>query len=425
MIALIFVFSLLAAVCAVSITKPHVGIIGFYGFVLLDPTWNWRWALPEGFQYQKFIFASIIIGFFLSGFRTQQLSNLSKHGILAGTLFYLACRLSAASSIAPEATEFFMGVIWKELLVLLLAILVLDSPGKLKALLVVVVLAQGYNALQINLEYFQTAFSRYAYRPWGSSGADNNGYSIITTPVLLISISLGLFERRIWTRCLFLGIGLLQAHQIMLMQSRGCMLASVLAIAICIFYMPRRNGNVKWAAVAVFLGAMLAGPSVVEEFSSSFAEGDQRDSSADSRLHLWRAGWKITMDHPVSGVGPNAARVLVPLPQYYEGGLNQPSKALHNLFFDVSTGVGLPGFFCYFFLFCGPLWYSYKTYEKRNAEDDLGPVRLATFTGIIAYLVASMFSSGILFESCYILIASGYCVTNIDLTSAKSHGNPL
>jgi O-antigen ligase len=413
-LGLLFVFGLLAAVCAISLAKPHVGVIGFYGFVLLDPTWNWRWSLPEGVQYQKYIFASILIGFLLSGFRIQKLSTLSKYGIVAGLLFYLTCLVSSASSVSPAATEFFMEVIWKELLVLLLAILVLDSPAKLKALLVVAVLAQGYNAFQINLEYFQTGFSQFAYRPWGSSGADNNGYSIITTPILLTSLSLGLFEKRIWTRCLFFGIALLQAHQIMLMQSRGCMLAAIFAIVICIFYMPRRNGNVKWVGTAVILGAMLAGPSVVDEFSSSFAGDEERDSSAESRFYVWQAGWRITMDNPVFGVGPNAARALVPLPQYYEGGLDQPNKALHNLFFDVSTGVGIPGFVCYFFMFLGSLWYCYRTYDKRTADDDLSSVRLATFTGTAGYLVASMFSSGLLFESCYILLATGFCASNLD-----------
>ncbi|MCD0458891.1 O-antigen ligase family protein [Roseiconus lacunae] len=424
MLGFIFVFTLLFLVCTGSLARPHIGLIGFYGFVLLDPTWNWRWSLPEGVQYQKFIFASLLMGLILSGLSFQVQSGISKVGLICISVFYALCLIAASGTVAPVPTEFFMGVIWKQLLVLAIAILIIDTPEKIKAFLVAAVLAQGYNAFQINLEYFQTGFSRFAYRPWGSTGADNNGYSIITIPLMLTAVSLGFFEKKLWKRLLFFGIALLQVHQIMLMQSRGCMLAGIFSIGIAVWYMPKINGNIRWVLGAALVATVLAGPSVVEEFSSSFAGEEERDSSAESRFHLWRAGWRITMDYPISGVGPNAARVLVPDPQYYEGGLEQSNKALHNLFFDVSTGVGIPGFLVYMFLYIAPCWYCFRSYRPRLPGQPLEPFRLSVFTGIVGYLVASFFSSGLLFESCYILVAVGFCISNID-AKQQSQGSPF
>ena len=116
------------------------------------------------------------------------------------------------------------------------------------------------------------------------------------------------------------------------------------------------------------------------------------------------------MDYPLLGVGPNAARVLVPT--YYEGGLDQEEKALHNLFFDVSTGAGVFGFAAYFTVFALPLLHAFRRYHPD--DDDLGAIRLAVMAGLPGYLAASMFSSGLLFESCYVLVILGCVSSNIE-----------
>ncbi|WP_417737604.1 O-antigen ligase family protein [Rosistilla oblonga] len=413
MLGPLFIYSLLVIICVLAVVRPAIGLIGFYGFVLLDPAWNWRWSLEPGIAYQKYIFYALFIGFVLSGLRLQGLSRISLFALAASGAFLGVAWLSAQSSISPTSTDIFMAVIWKQLLVVAIGLCVLRDPKWIKVLLIVAVLAQGYNAYQINLDYFQSGMSRFAYdTKWGNSGADNNGYSIITIPILGTAFALALFESRIWYRSLYFGIAMLQVHQIMLLQSRGCMLAGVAMVALLVWYMPRRNGNLKAVAAAFVLGAALAGPSVVEEFTSSFASGEERDSSADSRFKLWKAGFRITTEYPLLGVGPNAARVLVPKPEYYDGGLEQSNKALHNLFFDVSTGVGIPGFLCYFTLYLLPVFYAWRTYHRDDEET--GAIRLAVFAGIFGYLVASMFSSGILFESCYVLVVAGFCVSNFD-----------
>lgn len=410
MLGTVFVFGLLFVVCLLAIRYPPAGVIGFYGFLLLDPEWNWRWAMPDGIPLQKSIFVALLIGVGLAGFRIQYQSKASKWVVFSGAVFFVLCWLSSMQSFSPEASTFFMSVFWKQMLMLLAAILLLDSPKSLKYLLVVAVIAQGYNAFQINLEYFQTGFARYAHRPWGLTGADNNGYSIITLPIMAGSFALAFFEKRMIIRAVFFGVGMLQIHQIMLMESRGCMLAAVAMFGILVWYMPRKNGNVSLVFAVVVLAGLLAGPSVVKEFSSSFAQGEQQDSSAQSRFFLWKAGWQITTDYPLLGVGPNAARVLVPV--YYEGGLEQKEKALHNLFFDVSTGAGVFGFVAYFTIFALPLLHSFRKYDPE--DDDLGALRLAVMAGIPGYLAASMFSSGLLFESCYVLVILGCVCSNIE-----------
>ena len=407
----IFVFGLLGIVCVSALTRPVWGVIGFYAFYLLDPAWNWRWALPTAFPYQKYIFFSLIVGFVLSGLRIDRQSKVAKIGLACLIGFIGWCFLSAEQTIDEQATAFFMSLVWKVGLVACLAVLLLSSAKYIRIFLIAAAVMQGYNAYQINLDYFQTGFSRYAYNSWGSYGVDNNGYSILTVPLLAIALAIAFTEKDKKWKFAFLGVAMLQIHQIMLMASRGSMIGALVSILIAVFFMPRSKTNKAIVGLAFLASAALAGPFVVDEFGSIFATGEERDSSAESRFYLWQAGLRITQDYPILGVGPNAARKLVPLPQYYEGGLEQSSKALHNLFFDISTGTGVPGLLMFSgFLFL-PLWKCYQ--YRKTIDDDLKLPCLVVMAGIPGYAVASMFSSGALFESGYILPIVGYACLNV------------
>ena len=105
------------------------------------------------------------------------------------------------------------------------------------------------------------------------------------------------------------------------------------------------------------------------------------------------------------GVGPNAARRVVP--RYYEGGLNVSNKALHNLWFDISAGSGIPGALLYFSFFLLPWWKARQLWKRRRNQ--LEPwARAGLFSalcGIPGYMASSMFSSGALIEASYICVA--------------------
>jgi O-antigen ligase len=84
----------------------------------------------------------------------------------------------------------------------------------------------------------------------------------------------------------------------------------------------------------------------------------------------------------------------------------QDRKALHNLFFDISTGVGIPGLMCYLLFFFLPWLAHFKRwYTGEVGSNDYSKIiNLATLCGIPAYWLASMFSSGVFLESSYLLV---------------------
>ncbi|QEG42500.1 O-antigen ligase family protein [Roseimaritima ulvae] len=414
MMGQLFVYPTFLAICIAGISRPWIGLIGFYGFVLLEPQWNWRWSIPADFQFQKFIAASVIIGWALQGFRVPFLARSAKQAVICLSAFLAVGFLSTTQSIDPQLSAFYMSNMWKIVLFAVMAVILLDSPDKIWIAIVVSSIAQGYSAIRINEQYFQDGFSLYAYRAWGTKG-DNNLYSNLTVPLIACSIAACIYSDRLWLRLTTGAIAILQIHQIMLLDSRGAMLAAVGMGFLILWVMPKNSFTIRSTVFTVIITVLLAGPSVVREFRSSFESGENRDSSAESRFQLWKAGARITKDNALLGVGPYAGQRLVP--SYYQGGLNATHKGLHNLLFEISTGFGIPAAILYFLYFLIPWWNLVRLKWAHRSRVPLpkwyGAAQLAVIAGIPGYLAGAMFSSGALSESPYLLASIGLATLSV------------
>ena len=410
MLGPILIYPAWLCLCVAGIFRPWIALVGFYGCVLLEPTWNWRWSIPQDFAFQKYLAASAILGFVLTGFPGNKLCKPLPRAMLSLSVFLAIAYVSAMRSIDPVASKFWMSNMWKIVVMALLAVRLLDTPKKIWTFLLVLSFAQGYSAYQINLQYFQTGISAFAHRPWGLKG-DNNLYSNLTVPLIAISASIAIYSRVTWQKWAAGVVGLLQMHQLMLMDSRGAMLATTTMGVFFVWLMPKSKQTLRGLLVATIVGVILAGPPVVNEFSSIFASEGERDASAESRWKLWQAGWEITKDYPLLGVGPYAGQRLVP--SYYEGRLNTRQKGLHNLAFQITTNVGIPAALFYFAFFFIPWWHAWKSYlQIRRNKFASSPtwyqaVCLSLAVGIPGYIAASMFSSAALLEPPYAMAALG------------------
>jgi O-antigen ligase len=384
--------------------RPVWGILAFYGWVLLQPNWNWRWIIPSTQSLQTPLFVATLIGFVLTLFRGNRIRGVPLISSLSFAAFLFLAFVSNMTSIEPTTSAVYLDILWKIGLSSLLLMVLLDTPKKILAFLWVAILAQSYNAYQINKSYFEDGYCRFVTGQWGYQG-DNNIYSNLTVSVLFISLSLALFAQKLWHRALAGFIALLQAHQVMLMESRGAMLAGMLALGLWFFFIPKNSKTLLGAAVLLTLGAALAGPSVVQEFMSSFGGESELDGSASSRYDVWSAGVEITLANPAFGVGPNCARYLVPI--YLGTNDINPEKSLHNLFLEISAGCGIPAFIFYlmFFLVPGLAIFWQVLFHFRKFPRWLQTTYLACLAGLTAFMLGSMFSAAAQLESSYMLVA--------------------
>lgn len=405
MLGILFIYPLFVASCVAGLIRPFWGLVGFYSFVFLEPEWNWRWSIPADSAFQKYIGPCVILGFILHGLPGNRLRGWL--GVSIGCLlgFLGLAYISSFQTLDARLTSFYLETIAKVIVMAVITSKLVNSPERAWILLWVMVIGQGYNAYRINEQYFEDGYSLYSYmRSWGRKG-DNNLYSIFTIPAMAASLSIAIFATRIWQRWLSGIVLVLQMHQLMLMESRGCMLGALFMFGWALLLMPKNRYTLRMTAFAVIAGAALAGPPVIREFTSSFETGENRDSSAASRFELWRAGAMITWEHPLLGVGPYAGQKLVP--EYAPSFAHWERKGVHNLFFELSTGCGLPATLLYFSFLLIPWFIVTTTYWRNFAE--LGEKANAGFfalsIGVPGYLLSSMFSSGALLESSYLLVA--------------------
>jgi putative inorganic carbon (HCO3(-)) transporter len=402
----IAIYGLFYLCCVAGIFAPWIGITAYFGFTFLNPEWNWRWVIPRGSGFQYYLFVSTLVGCTLQMFQGSRLVSWPYLGIF-GLMVYLGLSyISAAFSIDPGLTDFYMSQVWKIVLSVIIAIRLLDTPKKLLAFMWVILLAQGYNSYQINRSYYDVGYCIYVYKTdWSWIGS--NQVANRTLCVSAIGAALTIFSDALWKRAVAGFLTLLMLHEIMILQSRGVMIGAVAMCCVYYLFLPKTSFNNSIVAIGVIGIFMLAGQSVVEEFLSSFGDSDDGlDVSAASRFDLWKAGYRIMMDHPLLGVGPYAGSRLVPL---FLGDPTLTNKGLHNLWFEIACGSGIAAAISYFTFFLSAMVASVAVVRDRvfRSQSEERASAMACISGLSGFLVANMFSSGGLIEGSYVLAVLG------------------
>lgn len=77
------------------------------------------------------------------------------------------------------------------------------------------------------------------------------------------------------------------------------------------------------------------------------------------RVEAWKAGWRIFLDHPIVGVGPNNYNAWTQDYYTYVNPNTMWGRAAHSLYFTLLPELGIVGTF----FFCGMLWGNYRNHQ--------------------------------------------------------------
>lgn len=409
----ILVYGIFIVACVGALLRPHYGIYGYIAFVSLCPQWLWRFSLHDpDFAFQKYIAGATIVGYLLSEFRGQRLIGRTRRAIQFGMVFLVLSYASSFQTIAPQATAFFLGTMWKIMLMLYLTVRLIDTPEKTRTALWIVLICVGWNAWELNIDYLKRGYSlvNLPGEEWALMNA--NAYSLILLLVAVLSFAMAVTANNVIPSLIAAAIGLLCLHAIYILEARGAMLGLIFSAGIFLIFMPKKTSSILRVGVAFAVALILAGPSVVQEFASSFEAAEIQDVSAASRFYIWDAGLRICIDYPLLGVGPWAGEWLVP--DYYQFEVDQlrlPTKALHNLTLEIATGSGIPALVAYSAMFLLPLL-SLRIAIRRSVSPILRTVAVGSLAAIPGYWVASQFNSGGLIEVPYVVLGLALTVAN-------------
>lgn len=383
---------------------PFIGVLGYVWFVSFVPQFLWRFSLANPlFDFQKYIAISTLAGYLLSGFRGAKFSKSALYSMFGFLGYLMLSFLSTLYSVEPVRSWFFIEQFSKIALMTFVLARLLESEKRIKIAIWVILCGLGWNALEINRDYYSRGLSTVNQDGWAMQNA--NGYALLLVLVALISMSMFIsVQEKIPKAILFL-ICILSVHAIYLVESRGGMLGLIVGGLLLFAFQKKTSTNVIAFCLVGVVALLLAGPPVLKEFFSSFEERETLDTSASDRFMIWTGGLRLTVDNPLLGVGPWAAEV--PMTQYapetgvakYQGRVH-----LHNLPLEVSTGSGIPALFCYLVFFFHPVCNLAKQLRFLTAGWKYG-LTCGIVSAIPAYWFSSLFNSGALLEIPYLIMA--------------------
>ncbi len=332
---LLFTYVLTFGGALISLFNPFVGLLIYICFAIVSPRTMWYWSVPR-WHYSRIVAIALLAGWALKGFGCWQLGR--GRGIVLALLgFWLWSVLGAAQAPDQEVAWTFVESLSKAVLPFLVGITTIDSLHKLRQVVWVILLSQGYVAFELNLSYLQ-GFNRV--HEIGHGGMDNNAVAIAMVTSMGLAFFCGLHSQGWWRKALAFGSAALMGHTVLLTFSRGGMLALIITGVVAFVFVARRPKHFVALALAVLLGIWLAGPQVSERFMTIFADPAERDPSAQSRLDLWANCWDAMLRQPVFGIGPDHWPLVV----HQYGWV--PGKHAHTLWLSIGAELGFPGLLC-------------------------------------------------------------------------------
>jgi O-antigen ligase len=189
----------------------------------------------------------------------------------------------------------------KIILPVMVGVTVIETPKQIKQLAWVIILTCGFIAYECNLAY---------YRGWdvkanGFGGHGDAELNIIMLCSFFVAFFLALGEKRWGLRLLSTAAAALMVHVILFSLGRGAMLGLIAAGIVAFVLLPKKPIHLLGFAVAVAVTVRLAGPMVTDRFKTTFADSENRDYSAESRLEVWADLWDCAKKNPLFGRGPD------------------------------------------------------------------------------------------------------------------------
>ena len=346
-----------------------------------------------------------LIGFFLLIGAKEELFGVKYRKVLFPSIAFIGWSLVALFTSKVNLIEGFFGVTGRQtgflayfaLITLMLSAVLTSSAiqhKKLVILLVLVGLVSGiYGVLQsLGGDPFDWI---NPYSPvFGLFGNPNFQASFMgMAAVAAVALSLKSSEKLI-IRIGFLGFVLLALFNIYQSKSQQGYLVFLIGVVVVGYLYVRSNLKSKKFSL-MYLVASATGfiAVLLDILQKSPWSSILYKESVTFRGDFWRAGWKMTSDNPVFGVGLDgyrdhyrASRDLVTA---LRPGSDAMTDSAHNVFLDISSGGGFPLLIIYVFLIGLTIFSAIKVIRRSTGFD----VGFAAILGVwVAYIAQSLIS---------------------------------
>lgn len=189
--------------------------------------------------------------------------------------------------------------------------------------------------------------------PGQAEGFQPNAIAGALVMFIPLQFALGMSDSSRWQRLMHRGLLAITLLTLLLAQSRGGYLSLAAGCFAWALWHGRRSRIVVMTTLLIAVVAVVPlWPRVAPVIFGSVGTGVATD--VDSRLELWSRAISMISDFPLTGVGMNDFRRV--MPAMYPAFLTSPNVDVahaHNHLLQVAVDVGLPGLVAYLALWCG------------------------------------------------------------------------
>lgn len=363
---------------AVALVNPFHGLLAYIALAVLRPTQLWAWSLPQDGRFSLIVGAALVVSWAVHGFGEW------KFGPARPIVFFLLAYwfwmiLSATMAAHQQVAWSYVILHSKILLPVLIGMTIIRSTIQLRQLAWTLVLCLGFIAYEAHGMYYGGGLAQL--REQGMLGMDNNSLSIALAAGAGLAVFLGFYESSWWLKLASFGLAGLMVHVPMFGNSRGGMLGILVVGVVTFILLPKRFGMLATYCVGVLVAIRLAGPAVVERFSTVFASAEARDSSAQSRIDLWADCWDVMINNPLLGIGPDHWPLIA---EQYGW---PPGKEAHSVWFNCGAELGFVGLGLLLLFYFSSLWLAWsklcRSAEVTTACRDFGRMSIASLCGFV------------------------------------------
>ncbi len=393
----LLLFGLVLALIPAILARPHLGVLAYHWFSLMNPhrlVWGFAYGQPFGL-----LFAGLtVVAWMLHRERRLPPTTPLFWLLVLFALWVTFTTFTVARAPAVAFAEWARFA--KMFLVVVLSLVLLAEPGRLRAFVAVVALSVGFFAVKGGLFVLATGGRHLVWGPPETLIGDNNGLALALVVVLPLLVFLA--ETAPWRplRWALWGVVWLDVLAILGTRSRGGFVA-LMATALVLWWQSRHRLALALAGLAAAAVALaLLPPDWYARIAS--IEDYARDPSFALRLRVWR--WtleEVVAAAPLWGGGfgvftLNGIRHLQG--DYLEA---------HSIYFEVLGEHGVVGLVLFLALFAGGVLTARAAARAATGSGDLvWAVRLGRLlpASYVGYATAGAFLNMAFFDLFYELL---------------------
>lgn len=336
------------------------------------------------------------------GAATRALLSLHRRTIVLALTLLGWLTLSVSWAEHPENGLGHLWQWWIAGIAFLVCITTISSPRHARLFVLMLVLGALLSALvgilgqSLSTSSDSLALAAADRQRFGSLLDDPNYVAAGFVAAIVLATGL-LRARHLLANVLLLAVMGVLTISVAATESRGALVATgVAAVAALLFYRGRRPQVVAMLMTLVAVSAVWfsLNPHAWERIS-------QFDSSGTGRTALWTVAWRVTEDHPVTGVGLDNFVEQAPKYTLEPGKLElvhniaEKPHVAHNVYLQFLAETGFVGATLFVLLLLGCMraaWRAGRIFDLK-ADPDMAALARSCLVALIAFAAASFFLS--------------------------------